>query len=50
MSFFGPEQIIEADALGLTNPMLERFDFKALPRPVYPLDLATTWEGVATPM
>ena len=48
--FFEPEQIIEADARGLTNPMLERFDFKALPRPVYPLDLETTWDGGASPM
>ncbi len=41
--FFTPEQIIEVDAGGLTNPSLERFDFKRLPRPVYPLDPLTEW-------
>lgn len=41
--FFKPEQIIEADARGLTNPILERFDFRNLPRPVYPLDTETEW-------
>jgi len=41
--FFEPDQIFEADARGLTNPMLERFDFKHLPRPVYPLDQDTEW-------
>lgn len=41
--FFEPDQIIEADARGLTNPILERFDFKHLPRPVYPLDQDTAW-------
>lgn len=43
--FFAPDQIVEADAGGLTNPMLERFDFKRLPRPVYPLDPETGWSG-----
>jgi microcystin degradation protein MlrC len=41
--FFGPEQIVEVDALGLTNPVLSRFPFKRLPRPVYPLDPQTEW-------
>lgn len=41
--FFTPQQIVEVDALGLTNPMLERFPFKRLPRPVYPLDEETAW-------
>jgi microcystin degradation protein MlrC len=41
--FFVPEQIIEVDALGLTNPVLSRFPFKRLPRPVYPLDPGTEW-------
>lgn len=41
--FFKPENIIEADAGGLTSPVLARFDFKALPRPVYPLDPDTKW-------
>ncbi len=41
--FFTPAQIIEVDALGLTNPVLARFPFKRLPRPVYPLDPDTAW-------
>lgn len=35
--------IIEVDAAGLTSPMLERFAWKALPRPVWPLDRNTEW-------
>jgi microcystin degradation protein MlrC len=42
--FFDNNQIIEVDALGLTNPMLSRFPFERLPRPVYPLDPDTTWQ------
>ena len=41
--YFGPDQILEVDALGLTNPVLGRFPFKRLPRPVYPLDPETAW-------
>ena len=36
--FFGPERIIEVDLLGLTSPMLARFEWTRLPRPVIPLD------------
>jgi microcystin degradation protein MlrC len=36
--FFGPEQIVEVDLPGLTSPMLNRFDWTRLPRPVIPLD------------
>ncbi len=42
--FFGDDHIIEVDALGLTNPMLSRFPFRRLPRPVYPLDQDTEWQ------
>jgi microcystin degradation protein MlrC len=35
--------ILEVDAAGLTSPMLERFAWKALPRPVWPLDRHTQW-------
>lgn len=41
--FFEPEQIFNVDALGLTSPILSRFDFKRLPRPVVPLDPETQW-------
>ncbi len=36
--FFGPEEIVEVDLPGLTSPMLSRFDWTRLPRPVIPLD------------
>jgi microcystin degradation protein MlrC len=36
--FFGPEQIVEVDLPGLTSPMLGRFEWTRLPRPVIPLD------------
>ena len=35
---FGPAQIIEVDLPGLTSPMLNRFEWTRLPRPVIPLD------------
>ena len=41
--FFGHDQVIEVDAPGLTSPILSRFDFKNLPRPVYPVDPEATW-------
>jgi len=39
----GPAQIVEVDAPGLTSPVLSRFDWKHLPRPVLPLDIEVTW-------
>lgn len=41
--FFGHDQIIEVDAPGLTSPILSRFDWQYLPRPVLPLDPETDW-------
>jgi microcystin degradation protein MlrC len=41
--FFGPDQIVEVDLPGLTSPMLSRFEWKRLPRPVIPLDEVTGW-------
>jgi microcystin degradation protein MlrC len=41
--FFAPEQIIEVDAPGLTSPLLSRFAFTKLPRPVVPLDHIEDW-------
>ena len=41
--FYAHEQILEVDADGLTTPMLNRFDWRGLRRPVWPLDLNTTW-------
>src|SRR5712691_11879673 len=36
--FFAPAQIVEVDLPGLTSPMLARFQWTRLPRPVIPLD------------
>jgi microcystin degradation protein MlrC len=41
--FFGPDQIVEVDLPGLTSPMLTRFDWQRLPRPVIPLDDNVEW-------
>lgn len=41
--FFGPDQVIEVDAPGLSSPILSRFDFKFLPRPIFPVDRDVTW-------
>jgi microcystin degradation protein MlrC len=42
--FFPPERVIEVDTPGLTSPVLERLNFKGLPRPVFPLDPDTSWK------
>ncbi len=41
--FFAPEQIVEVDLPGLTSPVLSRFDWQRLPRPVVPLDDHVEW-------
>jgi microcystin degradation protein MlrC len=41
--FFGPDQIVEVDLPGLTSPMLSRFNWTRLPRPVIPLDDGVDW-------
>ena len=41
--FFAPEQVMEVDTAGLTSPVLERFTWQGLPRPVFPLDPKTSW-------
>jgi microcystin degradation protein MlrC len=42
--FFRHEQIVEVDLPGLTSPMLSRFAWTRLPRPVVPLDRDVTWQ------
>jgi microcystin degradation protein MlrC len=42
--FFRHEQIVEVDLPGLTSPMLGRFGWTRLPRPVVPLDRDVTWQ------
>ncbi len=39
--FFKHEQVVEVDVPGLTSPILTRFDWKKLPRPVLPIDQDT---------
>ncbi len=41
--FFGPDRIVEVDLPGLTSPMLDRFQWTRLPRPVVPLDDGVGW-------
>ena len=41
--FFKHEQIVEVDCPGLTSPILTRFDWKFMPRPVLPIDKEATW-------
>ena len=41
--FFGPDQVVEVDTPGLTSPVLTRFDFKGMPRPVFPVDREVEW-------
>jgi microcystin degradation protein MlrC len=45
--FFPPAQVIEVDAPGLTSPVLSRFDFERLPRPIFPLDTQVEWKAAA---
>ncbi|MDH3771690.1 MAG: M81 family metallopeptidase, partial [Nitrospirota bacterium] len=41
--WFPHDRVIEVDTAGLTSPILDRFEWRDLPRPVYPLDEETTW-------
>jgi microcystin degradation protein MlrC len=38
-----PDRTLEVDAPGLVSPVLSRFDFRGLPRPVFPLDADAAW-------
>jgi len=42
--FFKHEQVVEVDCPGLTSPILSRFNWKYMPRPVLPIDEAVTWD------
>jgi len=35
--------VIEVDAPGLTSPVLSRFRWQHVPRPVLPIDAAAEW-------
>jgi microcystin degradation protein MlrC len=41
--FFRHEQVIEVDAPGLTSPILSRFPWRHMPRPVLPIDETANW-------
>jgi microcystin degradation protein MlrC len=41
--FFRDEQVIEVDAPGLTSPILSRFSWQHMPRPVLPIDDTANW-------
>ncbi len=43
--FFRHDQVVEVDAPGLTSPILSRFEWKHLPRPVLPIDDHVEWEA-----
>ena len=41
--FFRHGQVIEVDAPGLTSPILSRFPWQHMPRPVLPIDATAEW-------
>ncbi|MEM1046732.1 MAG: M81 family metallopeptidase [Pseudomonadota bacterium] len=41
--WFPPDRVYEVDTGGLTSPVLERYDFKHLPQPSFPLDGEVGW-------
>jgi hypothetical protein len=43
--FFPSERIVEVDAPGLMSPVLSRFDFEHLARPIFPVDARVQWQG-----
>jgi microcystin degradation protein MlrC len=43
--FFTHDRIVEVDCPGLTSPILTRFAWTKLPRPVLPLDADANWNA-----
>lgn len=41
--WFTPDRVLEIYTPGFSSPILNRSDWKGLPRPVYPLDEDTEW-------
>jgi microcystin degradation protein MlrC len=41
--FFRHDQVVEVDAPGLTSPILSRFAWQHMPRPVLPIDATAEW-------
>ena len=48
--FFTSSQIVEVDAGGLTSPVLARYPYKGLPRPIFPLDQGMVWDAATAPI
>jgi len=46
--FFRHEDVVEVDAPGLTSPILSRFAWRHMPRPVLPIDDTATWIAPST--
>lgn len=46
--FFRHQDVVEVDAPGLTSPILSRFDWRHMPRPVLPIDDTATWPPAET--
>ncbi len=47
--FFRNEDVVEVDAPGLTSPILSRFAWRHMPRPVLPIDDIAHWTATWTP-
>ena len=45
--FFRHQDVVEVDAPGLTSPILSRFPWQHMPRPVLPIDDTATWDPPA---
>ncbi len=45
--FFRHEQVVEVDAPGLTSPILSRFPWQHMPRPILPIDATASWSPEA---
>ena len=45
--FFRHEDVVEVDAPGLTSPILSRFAWRHMPRPVLPIDDTASWDDAA---
>jgi microcystin degradation protein MlrC len=43
--FFRHQDVVEVDAPGLTSPILSRFAWRHMPRPVLPIDATASWSA-----
>jgi microcystin degradation protein MlrC len=47
--FFRHQDVVEVDAPGLTSPILSRFAWRHMPRPVMPIDETASWDPPSSP-